>query len=121
MPNAPKPSLNRRTRVIVFSTFDGTKSICFLHLKYTEKPMLATNAASIAFEFLKVFQIKCDRFISFVHSQKIKPFAMKKLLLALLFLGIFCTGCNGQNTKDFATVPAQEFSQNRRQPAKYLT
>lgn len=36
---------------------------------------------------------------------------MKKLLLALLFLGIFCTGCNGQNTKDFATVPAQEFSQ----------
>lgn len=36
---------------------------------------------------------------------------MKKLLLALLFLGICCTGCNGQNTTDFTTVSAVEFSQ----------
>lgn len=33
--------------------------------------MQVTAATPFAFEFLKVFQIKHDRFNSFVHSQKI--------------------------------------------------
>ncbi len=36
---------------------------------------------------------------------------MKNTLLTLLFLGVLCLGCHGQNAKDFATVPAQEFSE----------
>lgn len=35
---------------------------------------------------------------------------MKKKLLTILFLGILCIGCNGQNA-DFSTIPAQAFSE----------
>lgn len=35
---------------------------------------------------------------------------VKNKLITIVFLAILCIGCHGQNPKDFATIPAQDFS-----------
>jgi thioredoxin len=39
---------------------------------------------------------------------------LKKTLLTILFLGVLAFGCNGQSSKDFETISAQDFSQKIR-------